>query len=938
LVEHVLTNEETWLKAAVAADARTIVLVGAAGGDALGALLGARTHLTAIVLEPDPRAADALRTRFAGRSALSDRLTVLAGPNYAGNDTIAERFPDAFRAPVIVEPTLAARHPREVARARSIAARFGLTSQIGSVSARGTTTLDGRLLTLARLASSVSPTLDGARVLSLDAFDTLILRAVADPRDVFGLVAKRAREHGLIEARITPSQFTSLRRTAEERARLAKRSASGSTEVTLREIYRAWPGVLPDAAALSRLELQIEGEVVYAHPGTLALVEEARARGLGTALVSDTYFSHEELAALLAAAGISPRLFDVILTSSDAESSKHDGRLFDRLLAQWPDTPAPTIVHVGDHPHADGRQAERAGLTPKPHDTGRAAMAGALRIEALRHGPVLPELTSLRASAGTIDRPADADAQWFFALGAGVLGPALAAFADWIVAEAVRDGIRSVRPLMREGALFSDLLTTAARARGLDLDVAPLYVSRSATWLASLEAFEESAIRKILSRRHLTIAEVMNDLDIADDLGMSPVAPFAACTLGEASAMRTPGGLSLAELFGQCLSRQSVTGRVARTIAHAKDTLRSYLEDGLGPARQTALVDLGFRCSIGQAIEDVSRGTSDRSFHHFLLFATESVAELWARGMDVRVFGAGPIDDADVAGAIARHPAVIECLLTNGGTTLRYERNGNVVEPVRAECLVSETQRAATRACQDGIKRFQEYWLDWSLNRRAHGRQIASNRRALVLPIHRLVTLPTADEVRQLGSWLHEQNEGGQSTQPLANVAALSDDVSPDEFLRDAMSGSQAFGQSWLWPAAVCEARWPGLLEQRWRDAAGTLDGAPPVMPALAARMRRAGVTECTVWGAGEAGIALIRALRREEIVVTSVTDSNPTHWRTTVENVPVIAPSEACVGGRVFAIGSCAFAAEIAETIRARHQERALPVTIFSPLSENAE
>jgi hypothetical protein len=310
------------------------------------------------------------------------------------------------------------------------------------------------------------------------------------------------------------------------------------------------------------------------------------------------------------------------------------------------------------------------------------------------------------------------------------------------------------------------------------------------------------------------------------------------------------------------------------------------------------------------------------------------VSRLWTDGRDVRVFGAGPVDEMDLGGPIARHPALLEVLLIEGGTTLGYSRKGDETVPVLGPNAAPAYQQAATAACRAGITRFQQCWLDWSLSRPAQARRIASNRRGLIQPIHRLLTLPTTDEATRLGAFVHEDNEGGRSTRPLAPVGEFAMDADPDEFLRTATSGATAFGQGWLWPAATCERRWPGLLTARWRDAAGAIDGAPPVMPALAARMRQAGIRECLVWGAGEAGLALVRALHREAITVTCVTDSNPAQWGRLLEAVPVVAPADAYARSNgVFAIGSCAFADEIARAIR---QDGRGNATIFSPLTED--
>src|SRR5262249_17245601 len=147
---------------------------------------------------------------------------------------------------------------------------------------------------------------------------------------------------------------------------------------------------------LVALETDVERELLYPHPRTLDAVTAASRHGLRTALLSDTYFTVDEVTSLLRAAGISPDLFDQILTSSQERVSKRDGQLFARLLERWPDVNAEQIIHLGDHRHADVVMATRAGFTAEWHDTGEDDIREHLRLESLRHGTPSPELASLR--------------------------------------------------------------------------------------------------------------------------------------------------------------------------------------------------------------------------------------------------------------------------------------------------------------------------------------------------------------------------------------------------------------------------------------------------------------------------------------------------------------------------------------------------------------
>ncbi len=74
-------------------------------------------------------------------------------------------------------------------------------------------------------------------VLSVDIFDTLLWRRVADPVDAFPLVGERLRRDGLLPPAIGPLVFKRLRIEAEARARADASKAGRGTEVSLDEIY-----------------------------------------------------------------------------------------------------------------------------------------------------------------------------------------------------------------------------------------------------------------------------------------------------------------------------------------------------------------------------------------------------------------------------------------------------------------------------------------------------------------------------------------------------------------------------------------------------------------------------------------------------------------------------------------------------------------------------
>ena len=511
----------------------------------------------------------------------------------------------------------------------------------------------------------------------------------------------------------------------------------------------------------------------------------------------------------------------------------------------------------------------------------------------------------------------------------------MAAFADWVVDECNRDGIRTVRPLMREGALFAPMIAAAANRAGAGLDVAPLFVSRASTWLAGIDTFGEVEARRLLQRQPLTVEEALATLGLRPGDAPDALRASARVRLGAASRTRTAEGASLEDELLRYLAEPGVRTAINRHAGRARDLVRRYLEQECGSAPDVALVDLGFKGTTGAALAQADTG---RRFHQFLVFGAEAVARLWRSGHDVRVFAAGPIDHADLSGPIVRHPAVLEALLVTGGTTVGYRSSNQRVVPVLEDSRQPVSQHHAAATCRAGILAFQQRWLAWRGPRPRTASATAASRRVLVAPVHRLIAMPSSDEAARLGCLQHEDNEGGLSTRPIVDPALMPSDASPGAFLATALESAPGFERSWLWPAGTCEQQWPGAIERQWRVAAGAGDGAPGAIPALALRARAAGVRQLVVWGAGEMGSALIKACRTAGLDVAGVTDSNPALWGSSIDGVPVLSPAEARDRGpHVYAIGSLAFAADIERALRREYRATSAPLQVFSPASEVA-
>ena len=345
--------------------------------------------------------------------------------------------------------------------------------------------------------------------LSLDIFDTCILRACLHPTDVFALAGTLVPE---LPAPLRAT-FQSARITAERHARDLAWNTHQAWEVTFDALYeslaqldRCWA---PHIAALRAAELAAERAVCMAQPHALAFIEKARAQGLKIVLTSDMYLPEWFVRELLSSAGI--RGWDHLFLSSTVGRTKAEGGLFEHLIRNLGVKPE-RILHVGDHPKNDTEHAQRHGLLAhtvrRSYQVAKSETPWGERLPEYAGGRPLPESLawgllfreSLRPSNDPWDR-----------LGYTVAGPLFHAFICWTAESARARGVDQLSFLARDGRIMKAVydricppdagypsaryLYTSRRAMGMaairEMDAATWYFLQIGTKVCSVRVFIE---------------------------------------------------------------------------------------------------------------------------------------------------------------------------------------------------------------------------------------------------------------------------------------------------------------------------------------------------------------------------------------------------------------------------------------------------------------
>lgn len=216
-------------------------------------------------------------------------------------------------------------------------------------------------------------------IISFDFFDTLVIRKVVSPTDVFRLLEKRAKEvYGM------DLDVFALRQTA---------AGSGSPKDTLAEIYEEM--VLrgnisqEDALHLIELELSIEYEICTPRARVIQALRYAMDEGKKVYITSDTYLTLPQMEPLLSKCGLENFPMSQIILSSETGLYKRDGNiwcLFDKMKNMS------HMLHIGDDITADISMPRRYGI-----DTYHV-MSGKQLLEASSLAELLPQAVSLSDS------------------------------------------------------------------------------------------------------------------------------------------------------------------------------------------------------------------------------------------------------------------------------------------------------------------------------------------------------------------------------------------------------------------------------------------------------------------------------------------------------------------------------------------------------------
>ena len=558
---------------------------------------------------------------------------------------------------------------------------------------------------LRRAAERIERSAGRVRAVSFDFFDTLVWRLTGKPTDVFCEVAHRLTRENLLPATVSTADYEVLRRHAEIKAR-EHQNAKDSTweDISINDIYSQMRMVVKDPAAAAQIEHAAECDLCLLNPVMAGFIRHLHQRGLKVLILSDIYLSAEHLKEILRANQFDPGLFELVLTSCDEGVCKGTGNLFKRALNALKLEPE-EMLHVGDNFLPDVMGARKAGVCGCHYLQASPQTSVILERERFLLGGQSPIFCadSLRMMAARLF-PGETDEDFFGRAGALIMGPVLTRFASWACDQFVASGVRKVGALMREGELFGKLLQNDADARGLDLEITPLYVNRRATDLAAIGRLTaDNLIAWLEARPTLSVKAILTQFGLDE-------AEFqhAAVSLDD-KVDQTDKILRLAKfLFTPKIARH-IEAKSAEERQKVLDYLRPWLEGG----KAFGVCDIGYSASAQTQLKRIL--DLEKNNTHVVgcyLVSYERAADRVLDGVDIRHYlGAFGHPDYYFRSFI-RSPAFMEqSLVASIGTTLGYARQSDgTVVPILDQVRFDDATILRQRRFKEGVVLFQNLW------------------------------------------------------------------------------------------------------------------------------------------------------------------------------------------------------------------------------------
>ncbi len=566
--------------------------------------------------------------------------------------------------------------------------------------------------------------LDKYKIVSIDVFDTLLFRTVSEPEEIFRITCERAVQNNMMD-RFTDSQvFCHVRMYAEYSTRCL--------EQKLEDIYSYMTAAFSNCQSIMQIELETEKQNSYINESIKSLIYDAHNLGIRVILVSDMYLTGTQIKDMLEYHNFDTSVIGDILVSSEVGCSKYEGKLYEYILHRYEITDSKSILHIGDNFEADYIKAREHGYCSIYYDIIRDHYLSKFELEKeYNGGMILPDIMGLRKLAAALNPYSGKNYEEWYEMGATIIGPFLAIMCDYLSDYCIDRNIKYLYPIMREGAMFAELLSFFFELKEYDIEIQKFYASRRSTFLAGMDRLSSPAglIENLKYLRTLMSLLVLLGLDPNDER----IASISNITSKE--IFENPILLKKVMSF---FNKNDVKEKIIIGMREQRHLLEGYLRRFKFDA-DYAFLDMGYKGTSMYSILRVLDMMGISNAKAYKLIAISDVCSILRLGNNINRF-------CNFCEVSEKNYVLLEnVMIGNEKSTQGYCKNDQTVEPIMEENNYDMRRIEGMKACRDGIMTFIELYarLDGSVRTKV----IQSKAQADKL-FERMGNMPSVKEAR----------------------------------------------------------------------------------------------------------------------------------------------------------------------------------------------
>lgn len=287
--------------------------------------------------------------------------------------------------------------------------------------------------------------------ISFDIFDTLVVRDVLKPTDVFKLLE---HQNGIPE-------FANKRVSAEREARKNKESA----EVNLHEIYASFSEI--DSNKIEEFcnnEIDMEMSVCQPNKHLVDFYHKCLEKKK-VILLSDMYMSAEQIQAILSKCGIFG--YEKIYVSNEAQKSKANGSLYD-YVAKDLGVDGKNVLHVGNDIKSDILNAKKHGFRALKIPMNQSnLLINKINIKGLNQNEK-KAAKQLERFTNNHTISINDDREFYYKYGYENLGILLWGFCNWIYKSFLEEGTKQALFVARDGYIIKQAYDSMMLSKKID--------------------------------------------------------------------------------------------------------------------------------------------------------------------------------------------------------------------------------------------------------------------------------------------------------------------------------------------------------------------------------------------------------------------------------------------------------------------------------------